>query len=964
MPRSSRGLYRAAFVVALALALLAGLSTIPELMPPAAASHNRATQLTWRVGDDPNEVLFHVNFSARRSYYGDLNPGDTFTDPSLEFGDGQSVTPTLIVTAIDTGNDILYAETEQQPDGQVDVAHIYGSSGPFTAALASCCRLSPTRHINNPDGEYRVTTLVDPSRTNASPVSSFAPIVDCPVEGDCSFVVAATHPDGQALRWRLATDVEASGQVGGFTQPGPPQAPNAAAVDSATGRYTWNTRGAERNVDDTQDSLYSTQVIIENVVGGDVVGRTAVDFFIRLSDEGAGTPACTDMDGNGSVDNDGDALCDNWESQGIDADRDGIIDLKLYDENGDGSIATSEQADPNVKDIYVEIDYMNGRKPLGGALSMARTAFANAPERVRLHVLPDEAVVYFDEIRFGTCGDDCPAGVGGFDDLKIEHFGTAKERNTPDGDEPSADEIRAAKNFAFHYALWSNRRENTGSSGIAEIIGNDLIVSLGNSTDADGQAGTFMHELGHNLGLLHGGGDPTNCKPNYISVMNYTRQLKNSYYTNRKLDYSRSRLPSLDESALSEPAGVSGPSGTRVAYGPALDLRGRNRLADADQPIDWNDSDFPPFSKGIDTAPVAVNINFIPNSDCGGAGADLTGYDDWSSLVYAFQSSADFADGVHSTSFALKEHDPMNTPGGRNDEDGDGVPDAFDNCMEVANAAQTDADEDGIGDGCTSGSQVAPIASVTAAPISGPPPLTVTFDGSASNDPDGKITVYSWDFGDGQFGDGRTVNHAYTTAGTYTATLNVIDDDELVGSAQTTIQVGLGVPANSCFGKMPTATKPGTYNGKRAFLGTKGDDVIIGTSKADIILTDGGNDLICSGGGNDIVLAGSGADRVDAGEGNDTVLGGDGDDEILGGGGDELLLSGGDGVDKISGDVGNDHIHGDAGIDTLSGGAGSDDISGGAGNDTIDGGTEKDGCSGGTGENTLTNCETGSLHRH
>ena len=30
-----------------------------------------------------------------------------------------------------------------------------------------------------------------------------------------------------------------------------------------------------------------------------------------------------------------------------------------------------------------------------------------------------------------------------------------------------------------------------------------------------------MHELGHNLGLEHGGRDDGNYKPNYLSVMNY-----------------------------------------------------------------------------------------------------------------------------------------------------------------------------------------------------------------------------------------------------------------------------------------------------------------------------------------------------------------------------------------------------------------------------------------------------------
>ena len=38
------------------------------------------------------------------------------------------------------------------------------------------------------------------------------------------------------------------------------------------------------------------------------------------------------------------------------------------------------------------------------------------------------------------------------------------------------------------------------------------------------ERGTFLHELGHSLGLRHGGGDDGNFKPNYQSVMNYAYQ--------------------------------------------------------------------------------------------------------------------------------------------------------------------------------------------------------------------------------------------------------------------------------------------------------------------------------------------------------------------------------------------------------------------------------------------------------
>lgn len=52
----------------------------------------------------------------------------------------------------------------------------------------------------------------------------------------------------------------------------------------------------------------------------------------------------------------------------------------------------------------------------------------------------------------------------------------------------------------------------------------------------------------------------------------------------------------------------------------------------------------------------------------------------------------------------------------------------------------------------------------------------VAFDGSGSFDPDGTITSYEWDFGDGTTGVGMVVQHTYTNDGNYTVTLNVTDD--------------------------------------------------------------------------------------------------------------------------------------------------------------------------------------------
>lgn len=80
----------------------------------------------------------------------------------------------------------------------------------------------------------------------------------------------------------------------------------------------------------------------------------------------------------------------------------------------------------------------------------------------------------------------------------------------------------------------------------------------------------------------------------------------------------------------------------------------------------------------------------------------------------------------------------------------------------------------------------APVAELSATPTSGQAPLTVAFDGSAST---GDIAEYRWDFdGDGTAdlsSTDPTAEHVYDTAGSYEASLTVVDTEGLESAPAT-----------------------------------------------------------------------------------------------------------------------------------------------------------------------------------
>lgn len=221
---------------------------------------------------------------------------------------------------------------------------------------------------------------------------------------------------------------------------------------------------------------------------------------------------CWDPDANDDIDNDDDSFCDDWESQGIDYDGDGNYDLDLP---GLG-------ADPDHKDMFIESDWMdagdhNHQPTLAGLVDVA-DAFDDAPVTnpdsvtgIKLSLLVDESLAEVEPIRFGSYAvQQAPAGT--FDDLRDGssgdpcdgHFGTAAER----ANAANCHNILGARTLVYRYAVFGhNHAHQIGSSGIAELPGNDFMVTIGGWSEAGLKAGAGNpnSSLANALRIVEGG---------------------------------------------------------------------------------------------------------------------------------------------------------------------------------------------------------------------------------------------------------------------------------------------------------------------------------------------------------------------------------------------------------------------------------------------------------------------------
>jgi uncharacterized delta-60 repeat protein len=267
------------------------------------------------------------------------------------------------------------------------------------------------------------------------------------------------------------------------------------------------------------------------------------------------------------VDTDGDGLRDEWETNGVDVNGDGIIDLNLR----------AMGANPMRKDVFIEVDWMikpqacvwlvcwtNGGvlQPQKVVLDALIAGFAAAPVTnpdgstgISLHVDGGPTTV-MNPITGEPWGPFSRATAVPYDDA----LGSADAAGNYDWTEFEAVKqafLEPSRRSVFHYVVYANTIGGVAAGGISRgIPAADFILAAGDPSWNGGLTATqerslFMHEFGHNLSLHHGGADDLNYKPNYHSVLNYLWSLV-GLPPDSRADYSDVLEPAIDEAAAGD----------------------------------------------------------------------------------------------------------------------------------------------------------------------------------------------------------------------------------------------------------------------------------------------------------------------------------------------------------------------------------------------------------------------------
>jgi hypothetical protein len=418
----------------------------------------------------------------------------------------------------------------------------------------------------------------------------------CAAHASGSWVITKTGTDGSYIYDAYAYSVDPSEAMYVYPQPGQEALLLLYSKSGYQSRFVWHKPDYKK---------YST--------GGNTYYYTIVPT-VYLSPSGAldtdGDGVCDDAEARygtdpNKADTDGDGLSDNAELFGFDG-----LDLYYYG------------ADPRHKDIFLEIDYYPGLKPADTAIQMVVDSFADAPvanpdgiSGIDLHALVD------DQIAAADVDNDLNPAWTDFDVIKNKYFETRRNR-------------------AFHYTLFANQYDGGSSSGISRgIPAHDFIVSLGNWSTPGGtvqqQAGTLMHEFGHNLGLRHGGDENENYKPNYISIMSYNYQLVGLTVdgTAGVVDYSRLQISSVNEASVRETIAFGPVAGSTTTETDLAHYAVRVRTCGGSRV--WLSGN---ASANLDFDRDGVIENFWQpedlNGDCDSIDIFHNSIDDWSHLVF------------------------------------------------------------------------------------------------------------------------------------------------------------------------------------------------------------------------------------------------------------------------------------------------------------------------------------------
>lgn len=125
----------------------------------------------------------------------------------------------------------------------------------------------------------------------------------------------------------------------------------------------------------------------------------------------------------------------------------------------------------------------------------------------------------------------------------------------------------------------------------------------------------------------------------------------------------------------------------------------------------------------------------------------------------------------------------------------------------------------------SSGGNVAPVASING-PYSGEANVAINFSSAGSNDADGSITAYAWEFGDGSTSSSANPAHTYTSDGIYTVSLTVTDNEGATGVATTTVSIGCAGIA-SCNGNVSLTLVTDKYASETSWTLTDADNVVV-----------------------------------------------------------------------------------------------------------------------------------------